>query len=46
VWHHGSWFSIDMDDSYDLEGLIKKTLSPDVLVDQPCGPDSVSVLTF
>jgi hypothetical protein len=34
-----------MDDSCDLEGLIKKTLSV-VLVDQPNGPDSVSVLTF
>jgi hypothetical protein len=35
-----------MDDSCDLEGLIKKTLSLVVLVDQPYGPDSVSVVAF
>jgi hypothetical protein len=35
-----------MDDSCDLEGLTKKMLSPVVLVDQPYGPDSISVLTL
>ena len=46
LWRNGSWFSTVMDDSCDLAGLIKKTLSPVVLVDQPYGPDWISVLTL